>query len=96
MKIKWQDDAGREFAITAPLGDLSFSMLQGDNLSYNSLGKVIQVGTVYISYNSLGQVIQVGTVYISYNSLGTVIQVGLLYVKYDSLGRITGTSGSVN
>lgn len=80
MKIKWEDQAGREFSITAPYGTFSYGMIQGDNISYDYKGNVSKVGSVYISYDYKGNVSKVGG----------------LYLKYDYNGRVTGTSGSVN
>ena len=80
MKIKWEDQAGREFSIAAPTGDFSYGMIAGDNISYDYKGRVSKVGSVYISYDYKGRVSKVGG----------------LYVKYDYKGRISGTSGSVN
>lgn len=80
MKIKWKDQAGREFSITAPSGDFSYGMIAGDNVSYDYKGRVSKVGSVYISYDYKGRVSKVGG----------------LYVEYDYKGRISGTSGSVN
>ena len=80
MKIKWEDEKGREFAIIAPSGEFTYGMIQGDNISYDYSGKVSKVGTVYISYDYSGRVSKIGG----------------LYVKYDYSGRISGTSGSVN
>ena len=79
MKIKWEDNDGREFSIIAPSGDFSYGMLAGDNISYNYSGNVSKVGQVYISYNYSGNVSKVGG----------------LYIKYDYSGRVSGTSGSV-
>jgi len=95
MKIKWEDNDGREFSIIAPSGDFSYGMLAGDNISYNYSGNVSKVGQVYISYNYSGNVSKVGSVYISYNYSGNVSKVGGLYIKYDYSGRVSGTSGSV-
>lgn len=80
MKVKWEDQAGREFSIAAPAGDFSYGMIAGDNISYDFNGRVSKVGSVYISYDFNGRVSKVGG----------------LYVKYDFNGRISGTSGSVN
>jgi hypothetical protein len=96
MKIKWEDEKGREFAIIAPSGEFTYGMIQGDNISYDYSGKVSKVGNVYISYDYSGKVSKVGTVYISYDYSGRVSKIGGLYVKYDYSGRISGTSGSVN
>ena len=80
MKIKWEDQAGREFSIAAPTGDFSYGMIAGDNIRYDYSGRVNKVGTVYIRYDYYGRVNKVGS----------------LYVKYDYNGRVSGTSGSVN
>jgi hypothetical protein len=95
VKIKWEDQAGREFSITAPSGEFSYGMIAGDNISYDFNGRVNKVGSVYISYDFNGRVNKVGSVYISYDFNGRVNKVGGLYVKYDFNGRVTGTSGSV-
>ena len=96
LKIKWEDNDGREFSIKAPNGEFSYGMIAGDNVSYNYSGKVSKVGSVYISYNYSGKVSKVGSVYISYNYSGKVSKVGGLYISYNYSGRISGTSGSVN
>ena len=95
MNIRWEDEDGREFSITAPSGSLSYGMIAGDHISYNMDGSVNKVGTVYISYNMDGTVRKVGSVYISYNMDGSVSKVGGLYIRYDFYGKVTGTSGSV-
>jgi hypothetical protein len=95
MKIKWEDQAGREFSITAPSGEFSYGMIAGDNINYDLNGRVNRVGTAYISYDLNGRVNKVGSVYISYDLNGRVNKVGRLYVRYDLNGRVTGTSGSV-
>jgi hypothetical protein len=96
FKIKWNDNQGREFSITAPAGEFSYGMIQGDNISYNYSGKVSKIGNVFISYDFNGRVSKVGNVFISYDFNGKVSKVGGLLLKYDFNGRITGTSGSVN
>ncbi len=96
IKINWEDNQGREFAISAPSGSFSYGMIQGDNVSYDLNGRVNKVGSVYISYDLNGKVNKVGSVYISYDLNRRVNKVGNLYVKYDLNGRVTGTSGSVN
>ena len=96
VRINWEDNQGRTFTISAPSGNFSYSMIQGDNIGYDYSGKVNQVGSTYISYDYSGKVNQVGSVYISYDYSGKVNKVGNLYVSYDSSGRFTGTSGSVN
>ena len=80
VKIKWEDNQGREFSITAPSGKFSFGMIAGDNISYDFSGDVSKVGSVNISYDFSGDVSKVGG----------------LTVNYDFSGRVTGTSGSVN
>lgn len=95
VKIRWEDDKGREFAITAPSGSLSYGMLPGDHVSYNINGQVSKVGDVYISYNVNGQVSRVGDVYISYDVNGRVSKVGGMYISYNIYGQISSTSGQV-
>jgi hypothetical protein len=55
MKITWKDNYGREFSITAPSGNFSYSVLPGDNISYggrysNAPGKEVEIGNVIIEY----------------------------------------------
>lgn len=94
-KIKWEDNDGREFSVSTHSGSLSYSMLEGDNVSYDYSGNVTKVGPVYISYDYNGHVTKVGSVYISYNTSGHVTKVGGLYINYDYNGRISSTTGSV-
>ena len=79
MKVKWEDDDGREFSIKVVSGEFGYGMISGDRISYNYDGKVSKVGRVYISYNYDGKVSKVGGMRISYN--------------YN--GQVTGTSGRV-
>lgn len=95
IKIKWEDNAGREFSIQAPNGDFSYGMIAGDNIIYDLNGRVSTVGTVSIMYNLDGQVSHVGKVSIMYDLEGRVSQVGGLMVWYDLNGRVSGTTGSV-
>ncbi len=98
-KITWNDNKGREFTITAPSGNFSYSFLSGDNIEYGSRysdspGKEIKIGDVYIDYgkpysNSPGKIIKVGDVEIEYgskysNENGKVIKVGRLEIEYGS------------
>lgn len=96
MKIKWEDQDGREFSITAPTGEFSYGMIAGDKIMYDYNEKVTKVGTVHINYDYGGRVIKVGTVHINYDYNGRVTKVGRLHVNYDYSGRITGTSGSIH
>lgn len=97
IKIKWEDKEGREFAITAPSGKFSYSMILGDNITYEPFyGKVSRVGSVSITYDAFhGKVSRVGSVSITYDVEGNVYSVGGLSINYDIYGRISGTSGSV-
>ena len=56
MKIKWEDQAGREFSITAPSGDFSYGMIAGDNVSYDYKGRVSKVGGLYVEYDYKGRI----------------------------------------
>tara|TARA_B110001450_G_scaffold137981_1_gene129455 strand:- start:1552 stop:1806 length:255 start_codon:yes stop_codon:yes gene_type:complete len=56
MKIKWDDQAGREFSIAAPTGDFSYGMIAGDNISYDYNGRVNKVGGLYVKYNYNGRI----------------------------------------
>ena len=56
MKIKWEDQAGREFSIAAPTGDFSYGVIAGDNISYDYNGRVNKVGGLYVKYNYNGRI----------------------------------------
>ena len=96
-KISWIDNKGREFSITAPSGNFSYTMLFGDSVEYGSRfsdgsGKEILIGDVYIEYggtysNSPGKIIKIGDIDIEYgsqysNSPAKIIKVGGLNIEY--------------
>ena len=56
VKIKWEDNQGREFSITAPSGKFSFGMIAGDNISYDFSGDVSKVGGLTVNYDFSGRV----------------------------------------
>ena len=95
IKIKWEDDKGREFSITSPGGSFSYGMLPGDRISYDYDGQVIRVGDVTISYDIDGRVDRVGDVTISYDIDGRVRRVGGMTLSYNINGQISRTSGQV-
>lgn len=95
VKIKWEDQSGREFSITAPSGEFSYGMIAGDYINYDLNGNVSKIGSVYITYGMNGHINKVGSVYISHDINGRVNKVGKLYINYDINGRVTGTTGSV-
>lgn len=96
MKIKWEDNQGREFSITAPSGKFSYGMIPGDNISYDFSSRVSKIGSVSISYDFSGRVSKVGSVSISYDFSSRVSKVGGMSVRYDFSGRVSGTTGTVN
>lgn len=96
VKIKWEDREGRGFYITAPSGEFSYGMIQGDKIGYDYSGRVSKVGSISINYDYSGRISKVGTVSINYDYSGRVSKVGNLTISYDYSGRISGTSGSVN
>lgn len=96
MKIKWEDNKGREFGISAPSGKLSYGMIPGDEISYDLKGKIYQVGNVKIIYDLYDRVSWVGNIQIIYDLDNRVSSVGGLSIDYDLIsGKITRTSGSV-
>ncbi len=111
LKIKWIDDAGREFAISAPTGDFSYSMLPGDKLEYERygdfVGKIRQIGDVKIEYERYGdfkgKIIKVGYVKVEYENYGPnkgrLVKVGGLRIEYEEYGPLAGkirkTTGQV-
>lgn len=107
-KITWKDDNGREFSITAPTGNFSYTILSGDYISYgnrysNAPGKEISIGNVYIEYgsrysNTPGKIIKVGDVSIEYGGPysgvpGNVIRVGGLTIEYG--GKYSNAPGRI-
>ena len=95
MMIRWEDNQGREFRVTAPSGNFSYVAVAGDKISYDIRGRVTNVGNVRISYDIHGRVSSIGNVRISYDPHGRVSSVGNLRVYYDFNGRISHTSGTV-
>ena len=95
MKVKWEDDDGREFSIKVISGEFGFGMIPGDRISYNYSGNVSRVGRVLISYNYSGKVSRVGNVRISYNYSGKISRVGGMTISYNYSGKVSGTRGRV-
>ena len=99
MKVKWEDDDGRQFSIKVFSKEFSWSMVPGDDVKYDLTGRdVIKVGDVNIRYDLPREnVTKVGDVTIRYDILRQkVTQVGGLTIKYDILGkRVLGTRGRV-
>ena len=60
MKIKWEDYDGREFSINSHSGDFKYSMVNGDQLYYNtgsysdtgSEGTIRKVGSMTVYWNT--------------------------------------------
>jgi hypothetical protein len=107
-KISWIDDKGREFSVTAPSGNFSYTILAGDIITYggrysSAPGKEITIGNVNIEYggtysNTPGKIIQIGDVYIEYggtysNNPGKVIKVGGLEIEYG--GKYSNAPGKI-
>ena len=82
MKVKWEDKDGREFSIRVMSGEFEYSMIPGDDISYDFMGdKVIQIGSVKIQYDFMGN---------------KITKVGGLTINYDFMGeKVTGTRGRV-
>ena len=100
MKVKWEDDDGREFSIRVLTGRFEYSMVAGDDIEYELFGeqRVKKVGDTVIKYNWLDEKVEkVGDVEIKYNYLlkDRVEKIGGLTINYNYNGRITGTRGQV-
>jgi hypothetical protein len=99
MKVKWEDNDGREFSIRVLSGEFEYGMIPGDDISYDFMGeKVVQIGSVRIQYDFMGEkVVQIGSVRIQYDFMGEKItKVGGLTINYDFMGeKVTGTRGRV-
>ena len=95
MKVKWDDDNGREFSIRVLSGGFEYSMIPGDRLSYTYDGNISMIGNVRVSYTYDGKVSRVGSVRISYTYDGKVSRVGGLSISYTYDGKVSRTSGRV-
>ena len=95
MKVKWEDDDGREFSIEVLSHNFSYSMIPGDDINYDMFDKVGKVGDVTISYDMFDKVVKVGDVTISYDMFDKIVKVGGLTIRYDMFDKITGSRGSV-
>ena len=98
MKVKWEDEDGREFSIRVLSGTFNYSMVPGDDIEYDIFSdKVKQIGDVIVRYSIVtGKVVEVGDVTIRYDMFTDVVeQVGGLSIKYDLFGKIKGTRGEV-
>lgn len=107
-KVSWYDDKGREFSISAPSGNFSYTILPGDNITYgsrfsNSPGKEVSIGDIIIEYggpysNSPGKIIKVGDVRVEYGGKysdfpGNVIKIGGLSIEYG--GKYSNAPGKI-
>ena len=97
MNIKWEDQDGREFSINNVTGDLKYSMVSGDKISYitqswkGPVGSVESIGPVDIEYitqswkGPVGSVESVGSVDIEYITQSWKGPVGYI----ESVGGLT-------
>ena len=99
LKVKWEDDDGREFSIKVLSGKFSYGMIAGDDIKYDIYKtRITKVGDVSIKYDTYGKrVVKVGDVSIKWDTYGKIIKkVGGLTIKYDTYNvRIKGTEGKV-
>lgn len=80
MKIKWEDVKGREFSVNTHSGNFEYSIIDGDNLFYNT-------GS-YSDTGPKGTIKKIGDIPIYWNT-GS-------YTDSGPKGTIKNTSGSVN
>ena len=67
----------------------------GVKVAHDNMGRVRQVGNVFINYDSNNRVKRVGSVYMTYNRYA-LEQVGGLQIIYNRRGQIVDTVGNVN
>ena len=67
----------------------------GVKVAHDNMGRVRQVGNVFINYDSNDRVKRVGSVYMTYNRFA-LEQVGGLQIMYNRRGQIVDTVGNVN
>ena len=101
MNINWEDSSGREFSINTHTHKFAWSMIAGDDVTYNNAysggpsGTVKSIGPVRIEYNNAysggpdGSVKSVGDVRIYYNSGFTVVGNGGPDGTVKSVGGLT-------
>lgn len=89
-------EGGIDFEVTSGNYSIKYQTSNNERISYNTDGKVAQIGNITISYNVSGFVSRVGSVYISYNSRNQLFNIGGKTLSYDYDGRYTGSTGEVN
>ncbi len=67
----------------------------GVKVAHDNMGRVRQVGNVFINYDSNDRVKRVGSFYMTYNRY-VLEQVGGLQIMYNRRGQIVDTVGNVN
>ena len=67
----------------------------GVKVAHDNMGRVRQVGNVFINYDANDRVKRVGSVYMTYNRYA-LEQVGGLQIIYNRRGQIVDTRGNVN
>ncbi|NNE32218.1 MAG: hypothetical protein HKN40_07605 [Winogradskyella sp.] len=68
---------------------------RGVLVRHDRLGRVRQIGNVFLNYDRLGRIKRAGTIYMNYRR-GQLQQVGGLQIIYNRYGEIIGTRGQVN
>lgn len=90
MKIKWEDEKGREFSVNTHSGNFEYSMINGDNLYYNTgsiydtgpEGTIKKIGDISIYWNT-GSLSDTGP-------KGTIKKVGSITVYWNT-GSLSDT-----
>ena len=67
----------------------------GVKVEHDNMGRVRQVGNVFINYDAYDRIKRVGSVYMTYNRYA-LERVGGLQIIYDRRGQIVDTFGTVN
>ena len=84
MRIKWTDAQGREFSVNTHLGNFEYSMIDGDNLIYNTgssydsgpEGTIKNIGSISVEWNT-------GSSYDS-GPKGTIKKVGSIRIEWNT------------
>lgn len=95
MQIKWRDQEGREFSVSAYRGAFGFQSIAGDTLGRDYQGRVSQVGNTKIEYDYAGRVSRIGEIRVVYDYQGRATRVGNLEIRYNWNNQVIGTVGSV-
>ena len=86
--------AGNSISVSVTGKIFRLNMTSGA-VTYDTLGRVVQVGDVTVVYDELSRAAQIGSISIAYDMSSRIIQIGNVAISYDNSNRIaqigTGT-----